>query len=147
MFGFRKKNVNIESVEIITLRLSGMRFTNEYEILTKDGFAEVTRYDIRYSEGKDCRVIDKQEVISIDEMLKLLNDCRVLSWDGFDGPHPKRVRDGIMFKLEGIVNGDKKIYARGSQNFPKRFSEFRDGLYRILNNQPVKRTETGSWTY
>ena len=39
-----------------------------------------------------------------------------------------------MFSLKAEINGER-IYASGSQNFPKGFREFRDGLYNILNGK------------
>ena len=37
----------IVSFDKVTLRESGMRYTVEYEIVTKDGIAEVSLYSIR----------------------------------------------------------------------------------------------------
>ena len=48
MFGMGKPTEKITSFEIVTLRLSGMRFTTEYEIVMKDKEAEVVEYAIRY---------------------------------------------------------------------------------------------------
>ena len=76
---------------------------------------------------------------STDTVLELLNKCRILSWDGFNGPHPKNVKDGIMFTLKATVNEGKKIYATGSQNFPKHYRDFRDGLNALSE---VKNNET-----
>ena len=130
-FGIEKPSEKIESFEIVTLRLSGMRFTVEYEIVMKGKNAEVVEYDIRY--GKDeKRVPRRKSVCSADRVLTLLNDCRLVSWDGFVGNHPKNVKDGIMFSLEATVNGSRKISAHGSENFPKHFRELRDGLNAIL---------------
>ena len=125
----------IESFEIVTLRLSGMRFTTEYEIVMKDKDAEVVEFAIRYDKGKDQRVPQRQTVCSADRILKLLNDCELISWDGFHGQHPKGVKDGIMFSLKATVNGDRKIQAEGSENFPKHFRELRDGLHAILSQK------------
>ncbi len=121
------------SIGAVTLRLSGMRFVSEYEILTKDGKAEVSLYGIRFREHKDTRELEKRAVCELDEALKLLCDCRVLSWDGFYGAHPKHVKDGTMFSLDATLNGGVKVHAAGSQNFPRHFREFTDGLRSILD--------------
>ncbi len=133
-FGIGKPSEKIESFDIVTLRLSGMRFTTEYEIVMKGEDAEVTEYKIRYGKDKDKdkRVPEKKAVCNVDRVLKLLNDCELASWDGFVGNHPKGVKDGIMFSLKATVNGSKKISAHGSENFPKHFREFRDGLNALL---------------
>ena len=47
--GTGKASQKIESFEIVTLRLSGMRFTTEYEIVMKGKDAEVVEYAIRYN--------------------------------------------------------------------------------------------------
>ncbi|MCR5835255.1 MAG: hypothetical protein K6G88_01970 [Lachnospiraceae bacterium] len=138
-----EKNITdktIFSFEIVTLHTSGMRFVSEHEILVKGGKAEISLYGIRFSHGEneDRRVLEKRAICSIDEVLKLLNDCKLLSWDGFDGPHPKNVLDGTMFRLNAVVNGDKTISAQGSQNFPKHYRDFTDGLYNLLNNDEEK---------
>lgn len=125
----------IDSFEIVTLHESAMRYTIEYEVVIKDGEAEVSQYWIRYVKDEDKRQLEKRTVCSVETVLKLFNNCKLLSWDGFDGPHPKGVLDGIMFTLKATVNGNKKIYATGSQNFPKHYREFKDGLYDILNSK------------
>ncbi|MBR1591214.1 MAG: hypothetical protein IJ657_09115 [Acidaminococcaceae bacterium] len=131
---FGKGNEKIASFEIVTLRLSGMRFTTEYEIVMKDKDAQIVEYEIRYGK-EEGRVPRRQTVCSVDKVLKLLNDCELVAWDGFYGAHPKNVRDGIMFTLKATVNGDRKIKAEGSENFPRHFREFRDGLHAILTQK------------
>lgn len=123
----------IESFEIVTLHTSGMRFTTEREIVMRDGEAEITEYAIRYNEGETIRVPQAQVTCSAQQVLQLLNDCRLLAWDGFYGPHPKHVLDGTMFRLTATVNGDQTIRANGSQNFPRHYRDFTDGLYALLH--------------
>ncbi|MBR6917608.1 MAG: hypothetical protein IKN38_05435 [Clostridia bacterium] len=123
-----------ESFEIVNLHLSGMRGAYEYEILPKDGEAEVSYYGIRYSEGKEDRVLESRALCPAEKMIGILNDCRIMSWGGFHGKHPKGVLDGIMFTFEATVNGGERIHADGSQNFPKHYRDFTDALYAILNN-------------
>ncbi len=125
----------ITSFEIITLHTSGMRFTSEDEIVMKDGAAEVSSYSIRYSDSEDRRVLEKRALCSVEEVLKLLNDCKLLSWDGFHGAHPRGVLDGIMFSFEATVNDGRKIKADGSENFPKHYRDFTDGIYNLLNKE------------
>lgn len=136
MFGRnRERPVQINSFSIVTLRESGMRGSNEYEIVMKNDEAEVSHYLIRYSQGEDKRVLDKRAVCGKDVFIRLLNDCSVFSWNGFSGKHPKGVLDGIMFRFDAVVNQEEKIHADGSANFPKHYREFTDGLYAILNNK------------
>lgn len=132
---FGKKSKLISEFEFIKLRTSGMRFTAEDEIIKKENGAEISRYSIRYSGGKDERILEKRTLCSEEKVIKLINDCKLLSWDGFHGAHPKGVLDGIMFTLKAVVNGTEKIYAEGSQNFPKHYRDFTDGLYKLLNEE------------
>ena len=134
--GTEKPSERIESFEIVTLHLSGMRFSTEYEIVMQGKDAEVAEYGIRYEKDKgNVRVPRRKTVCSADTALKLLNDCELLAWDGFHGAHPKDVKDGIMFSLKATVNGGRNIRAEGSENFPNHFRELRDGLNAILRGQ------------
>ncbi|MBR3289380.1 MAG: hypothetical protein IKI63_01225 [Clostridia bacterium] len=132
---FKSKPDAITSFEIVTLHLSGMRGMQEYEIVMKDGQAEVSLYFIRFVQSEDQRELALRGVCPEERMLKLLNDCRMMSWNGFNGPHPKWVLDGTQFRLTATVNGGKPIHASGSENFPKGYYEFERGLYEILNNK------------
>ena len=136
MFGKKRaKDEPIESFEIVTLHLSGMRVTSDYEMVMKDGQAEVSYYEMRYGGEEPRRVLQQRTTCSEPRALKLLNDCHLAAWDGFYGPHPRGVLDGTMFRLTATVNGGKQISAHGSQNFPKHFCEFEDGLYDILSQR------------
>ena len=131
LFG-RPEPSGIESFESVLLRTSGMRGSTEYEAVKQGGKAVVSRYAIRYVDGKDQRVLEDRGTCSEARMLELLNACRLQSWNGFNGKHPKGVLDGMMFRLEAVVNDGEKIVAQGSENFPKHYREFTDGLYSIL---------------
>ena len=128
-----KQSDRIENFEVVTLRVSTMRNVSEYEMLMKDGKAEVSYFSIRFTQSKDERVLEKRVSVDEAEALKLLNDCGVLSWDGFHGAHPRGVTDGTMFNLHATVNGGKKIYATGSQNFPRHYRDLTDGLYDLFD--------------
>ena len=132
---FRLKNKKIDSFEIISFHTSGMRHSTYYEIICKDGKAEITQYHNKHSDGETERVVEKQAVCGADEFIKLLNDCRITSWNGFHGRHPRGVKDGTMFTFKAKVNGGTEIFAEGSQNFPKHYHDFRDGLYALLNRE------------
>lgn len=132
MFG--NKNRKIVSFVIVTLRESGMRGSTEYEITINGDKAEVSFYRIKYSQGKDLRELEKRAVCDKETVTGLLNDCDILSWNGFVGKHPKGVLDGIMFTFNAVVDENEKIYAHGSENFPKHYRDLKNGLYEILNN-------------
>ncbi len=109
-----------------------MRGASEYEITREGEDAVVTLYGIRYAEGNKVRVPQERAVSAVPAVVELLEACRVARWDGFHGAHPKGVTDGIMFDFSASVNDGRVIRAEGSQNFPPRFHEFREGLNRLL---------------
>ncbi|MBS7262510.1 MAG: hypothetical protein KIG36_02760 [Eubacteriales bacterium] len=124
----------IISFEIVTLSLSGMRGKVEYEIIARSPRAEVSYYTYRCAKnGGFERKPEERALCDEATILKLLNDCDLLSWDGFHGKHPRDVLDGTMFRLTATLNDGQTVRADGSQNFPKHFREFRDGLYAILH--------------
>ena len=127
------KDKSIEKLEKLTLRESGMRFTSERELIMCKNGVEVSQYEIRYTKNGDERILIKRSLISNEAALKLLNDCKIMKWDGFSGAHPRLVKDGIMFSLTAVVNDGKVIRAEGSQNCSKRYREFTDGLNGLLN--------------
>lgn len=132
MLGIHSKQKTIESFEIVSLRTFGMRYAAEYEIVMKTNQAEVSEYAIIFMQGKDERRLERRAVVGEDEILNLLNACKVLSWDGFHGKHPVGVKDGTMFSFKATVNGGKTVCADGSQNFPKHYRDFTDALNKML---------------
>lgn len=133
-FSVVKVPEEIRSFETINLRISGMRVTQEYEILCRGGETEILLYQIFYANGKDERRLEKSAVVKTEEMLETLNSCGFSGWNGFKGEHPKNVSDGDMFRLEAVINDSEKIYAEGSANFPKGYSEFVKKLNKLLND-------------
>ena len=131
--GNQKKEV--ASLERMTLRLSGMRFYVEYEILPAGGEMELTEYEVLCRDGASVREPRRRATLPEEAVLKLVNDVRLLSWDGFHGRHPKGVKDGTMFRMEACVNGGTRIFADGSQNFPKGFHELQAGLDSVLREK------------
>ena len=123
----------IRDFTIVTLKIIGMRSTCEYEMTNDGKTASVSLYhEICVPHGWQ-RQLQKRTECSIEKALLLLNDCKLHKWDGFHGKHPKNVHDGIMFTLEATLNGCIRIQADGSENFPKHFSDFRNGLTNLLN--------------
>lgn len=128
------KKEEVKSFDAVTLRLSGMRFTCEYEIINNGDMADISRYDIRYIEKGETRVPTGTVKVPVEEMIRMLNSCNVIRWDGFFGSHPKGVKDGIMFRFSARING-KEIKADGSENFPKGFREFRAYIQDSMRGQ------------
>ena len=111
-----------------------MRYVYEYIIRMNGQKAEVSRHRPEFRDGEEESVSECSVLCDFEQILKLLNRCKVLSWDGFEGKRPKGILDGITFYLYGIVNDGRKIEARGSQRFPYRFYEFRDALYSMVKD-------------
>jgi hypothetical protein len=123
----------IYSIGKILLRLSGMRVTEEYEIVCNNDRAELSLYVFYYTNGEEKRRLEKRAETDIDLIINLLNECKVIKWDGFFGKNPPGLLDGTMFRFEAEVNDGMKIYAHGSNNFPKHYRDLTKALYEILN--------------
>ena len=126
--GRRKKPIVIESVEKATLRVSGMRYACEYEIVASGDETTVSLYRIV---GND-RELEKSVCLPTSEVLDAMKNTGVGRWNGFFGPHPKNVSDGEMFDFEARVNGGEVVAADGSENFPKGYREFVGWLRKVL---------------
>ncbi|MCR5652709.1 MAG: hypothetical protein K6F88_02815 [Ruminococcus sp.] len=127
---FKKEEVT--SFGWLRLRLSGMRGAEEYEVRRSGDTCDVVRYQILYKNGEERREPEQNASCPAEQMTALLSDCGVLKWDGFKGPNPRGVRDGWMFRFEAEING-RRIRAEGSNNYPRHYREFREGLSDILN--------------
>ncbi|MBQ7203895.1 MAG: hypothetical protein IJS03_07785 [Eubacterium sp.] len=130
----RPKTYEITSFDTVTLQESGMRVTQVYEITCDGDRAKVSLYTLTYNNGEKGKRLEESADCSAADFIKLLNDCNITAWDGFYGKHPKNVLDGTMFEFEAKLNGDKTVSANGSQNFPKHYHDFTEGLYNILNS-------------
>ena len=122
----------ITSFTKLTLTLKGMRGIEEYEITCSGADAEIARYTRFYTRDEDDRQLVKSVTKPADDVIALMNGYGLLRWDGFDGPNPKNVRDGIMFLLTAQVNGGRTIRAEGSNNYPKHYHEFMSAIHELL---------------
>jgi len=132
----KNKNIGktVTDIESLTLRLSGMRLTEEYEIKSDGDKAEISYYTVSYSNGQDEKVLRKKTVCDTVTVIDALNSFDFTDWNGFHGKHPKGVLDGTMFSLSATLNGGQNLNADGSENFPKHFNEFEHWLYEILKD-------------
>ncbi len=124
IFMFGKSGATISSCESLTLRLSGMRLTEEYEITCDGDTAHISHYYFTYADGSEQRELQNSTDCPSEELVDILNECGFAKWNGFSGKHPKYVTDGTMFSLKATVNGGTEIRADGSENFPKNFHTF-----------------------
>ncbi len=130
---FEKKEV--KSFELISWRISGMRSMYEYEIESSGGAAHISEYEMRCKSGGGMeRVLRREAACPIDRMIGFLNSCGIMRWDGFQGKHPRGVKDGEAFSFEARVNEGGVIRADGSANFPKNFTAFRRGIEEFLRS-------------
>ena len=125
----------IASFSEISLRISGMRSTEIYEIIGHGDEAEISHYLVIYRSGKDDRELQKRVTVPAADMIGVLNRCGVTKWDGFSGKNPPGVLDGTMFGFKATVNDDRKICASGSNNYPRHYRDLTDALHRMLYGQ------------
>ena len=126
------KKERIRNYDEVRYRISGMRGSRDYEIISNDRSAEVSEYAIRYA-GEESRVLERRVLCDNEMMIEIMNVCEVMSWNGFSGKHPIGVTDGEMLDFRALVNDGKIITASGSENFPKHFREFHKEILRILS--------------
>ena len=124
----------ITDMESLTLHLSGMRLTEEYELTVNGDKTEISYYTMSYASSQEERILKKRTVCDTKTVIAALNSFDVIKWDGFHGKHPRGVLDGTMFRLTATLNGGQKLYADGSQNFPEHFREFEEWLYTVLKD-------------
>lgn len=129
---FRRKKT--ESFTLVSLSVSSMRNREIYEI-TDGGDRAVLKLYTGFFARDEKPEPDKEATCDKESIIRLLNDCDVLSWDGFSGKNPRGVRDGYMFTFKAELNGGTKVYASGSNNFPKHYRELRDNIIQILNGR------------
>ena len=115
-----KKEI-ITSFSYIRLTISAMRFKEEYEILPRSDKAVITQYSLSYMDEEN-RKPEKSCECPLEDIINLLNECRITKWDGFRGKNPPGVLDGYMFNFKAVVNDDRKISADGSNNYPRHYS-------------------------
>lgn len=130
-----KNSRKVLSLKILTVHISAMRYVVEYEIIDKEGSAEISLYDIRFRKEEDRRELRKRVECGIEEMIDLMNNCGFMKWDGFNGPNPKGILDGKMFTLKAEVNNGESVYATGSNNYPKNFWKFMDRIDELLRGE------------
>ena len=129
------KPTPITSYTSLSWHISGMRVTQEYEIVKKGDQAEVSEYELRCVTGGGWEPQLQRRVLCTEErMLELLNAFPVMKWDGFHGKHPRGVLDGEMFSFQATVNDGVTIRAEGSANFPKGFQDFRRAIHLLLQD-------------
>ena len=128
----------ITSVESMTLILRGMCGGTVYTFDHKSDYTKLCRYYEKYSNGENILELDESTACDIETMIRLMNKCNILGWNGFHGAHPKNVLDGIMFRFEAKVNNGVTVFADGSENFPKGYREFVRALDNMLTNEKTE---------
>ena len=119
----------------IELKMNGMRGSEIYELICEGESANVTLYELRYNKDGDMRVPLGSAKAGTDDIITLLNECKVIKWDKFSGANPRGVRDGWQFTFSAEVNGGRRLYASGSNNFPKHFRDFTNALNDMIRDQ------------
>ncbi len=127
----------IDSFEKITINITQMRSSHIFEAVCEGPKTAIIVYDVFGPSGKDVPICRTK--MDTESFMELMNECCVLEWDGFRGDHPPDILDGTMFSMKAVVNGGRKIYADGSENFPEGYRRFEKALFNILWES--KRTE------
>jgi len=133
LFGCGSKNqVAVASVEEMTLTLRGMRGGWVYQFENNEEKTELRLCREVYA-GEECELVPEQSMLCDPQtMVDLMNTCGIVRWDGFYGKRPNNVLDGVTFRFEAKVNGQRTITAEGSENFPKGYLAFLRSLDEML---------------
>ena len=123
----------VTSFTEISLDISGMRSADEYVIKCNGSKSELAHYIKVYINGEDRRELKNSVTVNTESVISVLNNCCVMRWNGFNGKNPRGVLDGYMFRFTALLNDEAKVYASGSNNYPCRYREFKDWLYKTLN--------------
>lgn len=127
----------VTSVESVKLSLSWYGGGVDYEITKINEAVEIKYYKDEYVDGQGfVSVLKNTATCDEAEFVELMNDCRVMKWDGFSGTN-QEVMDGTSFTFTAYVNGSRKIYASGYMDYPKGYKEFTKGISSILDNSKV----------
>ena len=124
----------------ITLSENGMMAsTREYEVIRTANGARVSLYDgpWNYHEGtkrEACLQARKEGDASFyNELARKFEELGLASWDGFS-KSAYGVLDGTTFSFEAEMGDGKKIFACGSNAFPKNYGAFTDYLWNLVKS-------------
>ena len=124
IFGFGVgKSKKVTDFETISFTTSLGRGKTTRYIITNEG--EETKISISVTTSAKNGSGDRSEegYCSTEDMIELLNECNVLSWNGYD----KKGDKDMDFRFEGNINGEE-IEAKGKMAYPKNFEDFVDGV-------------------
>lgn len=91
--------------------------------------AKIKPYGVSY---EDETVIEVNEDI-VKELIKVLNDYKVINWDGFDR-YVKDVLDGDSFSFYLEANNGISIHASGYMSWPNNYKKVREKIDNFFNN-------------
>ena len=130
---FTYKTKELESIKVMHFSYSSgysaYSYTR-YEIQKKDDgyYLDIKPYGVPEEEIQTVKV----EKRTIKKILKVLNEYKVIKWDGFNKSN-KYVLDGDSFPFNLITEDGINISASGYMRWPENYKEVRSELYEILN--------------
>ncbi|MCR5743516.1 MAG: hypothetical protein K6F92_07350 [Lachnospiraceae bacterium] len=132
------KDMVVTSFELLENNCSAQEEGYAYSF---DGDKAVLRSIIRTSDYVDSEYVNTDRVVNAVEggrelaetVNALFKQNRVNKWNGFVGNNPPGVLDGTTMNFDAKLLDGSKISASGSNNFPKNYRVFRNGLYDLVN--------------
>ena len=134
----------LEPTEFTSFRISEQDTSAIHDVYeatrTQDG-VQLLHYDALYSWSDEthdyAETRENETAINGGEALYmylagLVQTNRVPDWDGFQGANPPHVLDGTMFEFEAVLADGTTVRASGSNNFPKHYREFWNGVRAIV---------------
>jgi len=131
-------DMSVSSFELLENNCSAQEEGYTYSF---DGTKAVLKSIIRSSDYVGSEYVHTDRVVNLieggrelaDTVNALFKQNRVNRWKDFVGKNPPGVLDGTTMNFEAKLSDGTKIYATGSNNFPKNYRKFIDGLYRMVN--------------
>lgn len=111
---------------------------DEYEVVVSGDDITVSRYigSWRFTDEDREKYLDKR--VSGKKELKdkintaLIRKIKIPDWSGFMGSDPN-VLDGTSFRFEAVLSDDTKIFANGTNAYPKGYPELVELLRGIVD--------------
>ena len=127
-FLFRKEKKEIDSIEEIVYSHSNGRSHIVYHLNCGD----TCTLNVIPSWMDDEGVVVDVDSDTVNQILRILKDNNVSSWDGFD-KSDSHVLDGDDFAFQVVMKNHKKIYAKGYMKYPKNYRAVISELTNIFN--------------
>lgn len=130
---FRIELSQMRGIEIYTAQRTTTGVKLEYYMPNRQYNEQTGEYD----ETKMYLRVIKGDQQLYEEICQWLSEYKVKRWDGFHGANPIGLRDGTMMTFEAVMSDGERIYAHGSNNFPRHYKDFENKLVELFSREDL----------